>query len=90
VNKSCFINEEKVKYIDWSEEIMMKSKTDTTTTEATTTEVVGTKSLKANSEVENFYRFIHENNLRSEAHTLIRTVMDRLHPKKRRKSKKIQ
>lgn len=61
-----------------------------TKTEVTEEANSALKTLKASSEVENFYRFILENNLRSEAHVLMKTVLDHLQPKKKRKSKKLQ
>lgn len=67
-----------------------KTTTGTTTAEVKSEGGIAMKTMKSSSEVENFYRFILENNLRAEAHTLMRTVMDHLHPKKKRKAKKIQ
>ena len=44
------------------------------------------KAFKATSEVENFYRFVHENSLRSETETLLRIVLKSLiGSKKKRK-----
>ena len=60
------------------------------TPEAKTEAGIAMKTLKSNSEVENFYRFIQENNLRSEAYILMKTVLDSINPKKKRKSKKLQ
>ena len=48
------------------------------------------KSLKSTSEVENFYRFILDNNLRAEAYSLMKMVSDVISPKGKRKSKKLQ
>lgn len=48
------------------------------------------KSFKASQEVENFYRYIHENNLRSEAHVLIKTVLANIQPKRKRRAKVLQ
>jgi hypothetical protein len=48
------------------------------------------KSLKSTSDVENFYRFILDNNLRGEAYSLMKMVTDIINPKSKRKSKKIQ
>jgi hypothetical protein len=45
------------------------------------------KSFRSNSDIENFYRFIFDNNLRSEAHTLMAMVLKAGQPKKTRKSK---
>lgn len=48
------------------------------------------KSMKASSDVVNFYRFIHENNLRGEAHKLMEMILKTISPAKKRgrKSKK--
>jgi hypothetical protein len=48
------------------------------------------KSMKSSSDVVNFYRFIHENNLRGEAHKLMDTILKTIAPTKKRgrKSKK--
>lgn len=43
------------------------------------------KSFKATSEVSDFYRFIHENNLRSETETLLKVVLKSLSGSKRKK-----
>lgn len=50
------------------------------------------KSLRHSSEVESFYRFIHENNLRAEAKILMETVLATIKParKSRSKAKKLQ
>ena len=90
MNKSCFIKAEKVKYQDLESEENMAKTTKTAVTTENKPEGIAMKSLKMNSEVENFYRFILENNLRSEAHILMKTVTDKLMPKKKRKSRKLQ
>ena len=46
------------------------------------------KNFKNSSEVENFYRFIHENNLRGEAKSLVELVLKRITPPKKRGRKK--
>lgn len=43
------------------------------------------KTFKASSEVENFYRFIHDNGLRSEAKTLIEMALSHISKSKKRK-----
>ncbi|MCB9091890.1 MAG: hypothetical protein H6621_02825 [Halobacteriovoraceae bacterium] len=50
------------------------------------------KAFKSSSEVTNFYRFIHENNLRHEAKVLLEKVVQSLKGKRktRSKSKNIQ
>lgn len=47
--------------------------------------IAAIKAFKASSEVESFYQFIHENNLRSEAHNLMSMVLKSLTPAKRKK-----
>jgi hypothetical protein len=44
------------------------------------------KGFRNNSDIENFYRFVHENNLRVEAKVLMQTILDSISSK--RKSKK--
>jgi hypothetical protein len=52
---------------------------------------VALKSIKASVEVENFYRFIHENNLRFEAHRLMSMALKNTKKTRKRKSaKKLQ
>lgn len=48
------------------------------------------KNFKASQEVEDFYQYIHDNKLRSEAHTLIKTVLNSMQPKRKRKGKLLQ
>lgn len=43
------------------------------------------KSFKATSEVETFYRFIHENNLRTETEILLKVVLKSLSGSKRKR-----
>lgn len=43
------------------------------------------KSFKASGEVENFYRFIHENGLRAEANSLMKMVLKSISGSKKRK-----
>lgn len=53
----------------------------------------GGKGFKSSQEVEAFYRFIHENGLRREAQTVLKTVhakMKQLNKKKKRGRKKLQ
>ena len=49
---------------------------------------VGMKTFRSSSDIENLYRFIHENNLRAEARTLIETVVKRLAPAKKKRGRK--
>ena len=59
-------------------------------TETTKEPVVALKSLKTNVEVESFYRFIHENNLRSEAHKLMGMALKASKKSKKKAAKKLQ
>jgi hypothetical protein len=52
--------------------------------------VVALKSLKSNVEVESFYRFIHENNLRREAHQLMGLALKSAKKSRKRTAKKLQ
>lgn len=68
-----------------------------TTTKAeqnnTAPEVVGVKSFKASAEVENFLRFVHENNLRTEARDLLQLVLSKAkaaNKKSKRQNRKLQ
>lgn len=58
------------------------------TTNATKDNSIGFKTFKSSSEIENLYRFIHENNLRAEAKTLIELVVKRLSPPKKKRGRK--
>jgi hypothetical protein len=45
------------------------------------------KAFKSSSEVENFYRFIYENNLREETRKLLSYVLEKTRPKKKRRKR---
>jgi hypothetical protein len=47
--------------------------------------IAAIKQFKASGEVESFYQFVHENNLRNEANILIKMVLKTLTPAKRKK-----
>lgn len=64
-------------------------KNDTTGTATATTVPTTIKNFKNSGDVENFYRFIHENKLRSEAKELIKVVLKKITPPKKRGRKKI-
>ncbi len=64
------------------------TKTTTTTTEAIDKTKQTVKNFKSSSEVQDFYRFIHDNNLRSEAKTLVEMVLKTITPQKKRGRKK--
>ena len=71
---------------------MAKIKTKTSQEESAEAVGIGMKTMKMNSEVENFYRFIFENKLRREAHTLMGVVLEQIRgkDKRKRKTKKLQ
>lgn len=48
------------------------------------------KNFKASSEVENFYRYIADNNLRAEAFELMKTVLEKIAPSKRKSKRTLQ
>jgi pantoate kinase len=51
------------------------------------------KNFKSSPDVENFFRFVHENDLRKEARMILEAVCKALEPKKKRRkrrSKKVQ
>lgn len=48
------------------------------------------KTFKASSDVENFYRYIADNNLRAEAFELMKVVLDKIAPSKRKSRKTLQ
>lgn len=48
------------------------------------------KNFKASSEVENFYRYIADNNLRAEAYILMKTVLEKISPNKRKSKRTLQ
>lgn len=67
----------------------------TTTTSATTATTAttdaaktSTRNFKHNSDIESFYRFVHENGLRREASLILRRVYDTMNVKKKRKPRK--
>lgn len=68
---------------------MARTAKETTTTEANKDINAAIKSFKSSSEVENFYTFIYENGLRSEAHKLMELVLKRITPAKKRGRKKV-
>jgi hypothetical protein len=54
---------------------------------ATKEQSAAIKTFKASSEVQDFYRYIAENNLRAEANQLIKVVVEKLTPTKKRSKK---
>ena len=65
---------------------------DTTeeTTNTVSSAVKKLKGFKASSDIENFYRFVYENNLRREAGVLLKSIVSEVLSKSKRKSKKLQ
>lgn len=58
-----------------------------------TTEITGNKAapkiqnFRTDAEVEKFYRYVHENNLRVEAHKILQYLVDKIAPSKKSKRK---
>lgn len=46
------------------------------------------KSFRSNPDVENFYRFVYENNLRKEAKACFEAIVDVLRPVKKNRGRK--
>ena len=67
---------------------MAKTAVANTETEA----VKGGRNFRNSPDIENFYRFVHENDLRKEAKAALELVVATIKPKKKRKrrTKKIQ
>jgi len=70
------------------------AKTTTKTTDKVKAAGNAAKNFRANTDVENFYRFIHENSLRHEARTLVEYVLSKVPGKtkstRKRKAKTLQ
>ena len=60
----------------------------TTETEVAATPSTTIKNFKTSSEVENFYRFINDNQLREEARRLVEVVLKKITPPKKRGRRK--
>lgn len=66
------------------------SKTDTTTEKAAP-EVMTLKNFRSNGDIENFYRYIHENGLRREAYMLMDYALSKVaRVRKGKRSKTLQ
>ena len=52
--------------------------------------VAGIKTFKNSNEVRDFYRFIHENNLRDEASKIVSLVLKTIAPPKKKRGRKKQ
>ena len=71
----------------------MKNETVNTENTGASEKVSPLKSFRSNPDVENFYRFIYENNLRKEAKTCFEAIVKAIKPPKKtrgRKKKKVQ
>jgi len=70
------------------------SNTETNNSNLEQTEKVSPlKNFRSNPDVENFYRFIYENDLRKEAKSCLEAIVDTLKPRKKtrgRKKKSVQ
>jgi len=68
----------------------MKETTDqtNTNTETTTGVVTTVKGFRSTTEVSDFYRFVHDNNLRDEARAIVDLVLKKITPIKKRGRKK--
>tara|TARA_B100001971_G_scaffold215195_1_gene260355 strand:+ start:186213 stop:186410 length:198 start_codon:yes stop_codon:yes gene_type:complete len=62
----------------------------TAKTKQTKEQTAAIKTFKASPEVQDFYRYIAENNLRSEAFELMKVVLKRITPAKKRSKKTLQ
>jgi hypothetical protein len=66
------------------------SKTETTTEKAAP-EVMTLKNFRgANGDIENFYRYIHENGLRREAYMLMEYALSKVSRRKGKRAKTLQ
>jgi hypothetical protein len=64
------------------------TKTTIKTEEVAATVPVTIKNFKNSDEVENFYRFIHENKLRAEAQKIVEVVLRTIAPPPKRRGRK--
>ncbi len=70
-----------------SEELMLEENKDKKTPQEN---FITLRNFRKSPEVENFYRFISENDLRREALMILEVVTSKLAQKKKKKSRKIQ
>lgn len=66
------------------------SKTETTTEKAAPEAMTLKNFRAANGDIENFYRFIHENGLRREASMLMEYALSKVSRKKGKRAKTLQ
>ena len=70
---------------------MSKTVETTTPAAATTPEVMTIKNFRSNGDIENFYRYIHENGLRREAFMLMEYALSKVAKvKKGKRAKTLQ
>ena len=70
-----------------SEELMLEENKDKKTPQEN---FITLRNFRKSPEVENFYRFISENDLRREALMILEVITSKLAHKKKKKSRKIQ
>ncbi|MBG09086.1 MAG: hypothetical protein CME68_10035 [Halobacteriovoraceae bacterium] len=70
-----------------SEELMLEENKDKKTPQEN---FITLRNFRKSPEVENFYRFISENDLRREALMILEVITSKLAQKKKKKSRKIQ
>jgi hypothetical protein len=69
----------------------MSKTVETTTAPAAAPEVMTIKNFRSNSDIENFYRYIHENGLRREAFMLMEYALSKVAKvKKGKRAKTLQ
>jgi hypothetical protein len=66
------------------------SKTETTTDKNAPAEVMTLKNFRSNGDIENFYRYIHENGLRREAFMMMEYAINKIGKVKKSKKSKLQ
>jgi len=66
------------------------SKTDTTTEKNVAPEVMTIKNFRSNGDIENFYRYIHDNGLRREAFMLMEYAISKVAKVRKGKRAKLQ
>ncbi|MFZ4712294.1 MAG: hypothetical protein ACOYL6_01165 [Bacteriovoracaceae bacterium] len=48
---------------------------------------IGPRNFRHNPDIENFYRFVHDNSLRHEAKVLFKTILDKVKKSAKKKEK---
>jgi len=70
-----------------SEEVMIEENKDKKTPNEN---FITLRNFRKSPEVENFYRFVNENDLRREAHLMLGVIVSKITQKKKKKSRKVQ